>query len=196
MNEDSINNVTNTNGVGTKDENDICLSTDKELLEDFLNEIDTEDGLVKIESIEPEIRLDKFLWIIRQKENELKKCKAIADHSISMADNWYSKKESTITSAIEFLTRQMQNYLRQNNLKSLSLPNGKIGYRKQVDLIEISDDDVFLENAKPEFLIQIPEIFKPDLKSIKDYIKNTSDIPAGVNIKTREDKFYYKLADM
>jgi len=50
--------------------------------------------------------------------------------------------------------------------------------------------------GKPEFLIQIPEIFKPDLKSIKDYIKNTSDIPAGVNIKTREDKFYYKLADM
>ena len=196
MNEDSINNVTNTNGIAMKDENDICLSTDKELLEDFLNELDTGDGLVNIESIEPEIRLDKFLWIIRQKENELKKCKVIAEQSINMTENWYSKKENTINSAIEFLTRQMQNYLRQNNMKSLSLPNGNIGFRKQVDLIEISDDDVFLESAKPEFLIYIPEIYKPDLKSIKEFIKNTSEIPNGVIINSREDKFYYKLADM
>lgn len=196
MNEDSINNVTKSKVIATEDEKEICLLTDKELLEDFLNELDTGDGLASIEEIEPEIRLDKFLWVIRQKENELAKSKAIAEQSISMAESWYSKKENTITSAIEFLTRQMQNYLRQNKLKSLSLPNGYIGFRKQVDLIEISDDDLFLENAKPEFLIQIPEIYKPDMKSIKEYIKNTSEIPDGVEIKTREDKFYYKLADM
>ena len=112
------------------------IASDKELLEDFLNGLDlNDDSAVSIDEIEPEIKLDKYLWVIRQKESELNKCSILAEESMRRTQAWLDKKESAITSAIEFLSGQMRNYLKQNKLKSLSLPNGNIGFRKQSDVI-------------------------------------------------------------
>jgi len=195
MNKDSLTNNIQANGISPDEKPVVQIKSDKELLEDFLNELDTGDGLVSIESIEPEIRIDKFLWIIKQKEKELNKVKLIAEESITRAQSWLDKKENIITAGIEYLTGQMRNYLRLNNLKSLSLPNGNIGFRKQPDTIEIIDDTLFLEKARHEFLRHVPEKYEPNLKSIKDFIKETSEIPDGVDVKTKEDKFYYKLSE-
>ena len=194
MVENILNEPVSSNGISFEEKTGIAPMSDKELLEDFLNELDTGDGIVSITEIEPEIRIDKFLWIIRQKEKELDKCKAIAEEAINRSQNWLDKKENAICSAIEFLTAQMRNYLKQNKLKSLSLPNGNIGFRKQPDSLEITDETLLFANARPEFLRHTPEKFEADLKSIKDYIKKTSEIPDGVELKTKEDKFYYKLS--
>ncbi|HAY33955.1 MAG TPA: hypothetical protein DCY06_07430 [Bacteroidetes bacterium] len=197
MVENILNEPLSSNGISFEEKTGIAPMSDKELLEDFLNELDTGDGIVSIEELEPEIRIDKFLWIIRQKEKELNKCKAIHEQSINMTENWYSKKENTITLTIEFLTRQMQNYLRQNNMKSLSLPNGSIGFRKQVDLIEVTDEDLFLENANPSLLKHTVETYAPDIKAIKEYIKQSGgDLPKGINLKSQDSKFYYKLNEL
>lgn len=194
MEKDIIKKI-HSNGISKNDSAEVFIKSEKELLEDFLNELDTGDGLVSIEEIEPEIRIDKFLWVIRQKEIELNKCRAIAEESITRTQSWIDKKEISSNSAIEFLTGQMKNYLRQRELKSLSLPNGNIGFRKQPDTIEIIDETLFLEKAKPEFLRHIPEKFEADLKSIKDFIKETSEIPEGLDLKSKGDKFYYKLSE-
>jgi len=183
----------------TKPENPevMQIASDKELLEDFLNGLDLiDDKAVCIDEIEPEIKLDKYLWVIRQKEIELHKCKALADESINRSQNWFDKKENTINSAIEFLSGQMRNYLKQNKLKSLSLPNGNIGFRKQSDVVIIQSEEIFLANAKPELLRHTEESYEPDLKAIKDYIKKSGgDMPMGVDLKPQESKFYYKLSD-
>ena len=173
------------------------IASDKELLEDFLNGLDfNDDTSVCIDEIEPEIKLDKYLWVIRQKETELNKCSALAQESIRRTQAWLDKKESTINSAIEFLSGQMKNYLKQNKLKSLSLPNGNIGFRKQSDMVIIQNEEIFLENAKPELLRHVEESYEPDLKAIKDYIKKSGgDMPKGVDLKPQESKFYYKLLD-
>jgi cell division FtsZ-interacting protein ZapD len=115
--------------VKTEDKTKFEISSDKELLEEFINNMDLESSnITNIESVAPEIRLDKYLWVIRQKEIELGKCKALAEESINRTQSWLEKKEHTINSTIEFLTNQMRNYLSQNSLKKLSLPNGNIGY--------------------------------------------------------------------
>ena len=173
------------------------IASDKELLEDFLNGLELyDDTVVSIEDVEPEIKLDKYLWVIRQKEIELNKCKALADESINRTQNWFEKKENTISSAIEFLSGQMRNYLKQNKLKSLSLPNGNIGFRKQSDVVIIQSEEIFFANAKPELLRHTEESYEPDLKAIKDYIKKSGgDMPMGVDLKPQESKFYYKLSD-
>lgn len=175
----------------------VNIASEKELLEDFLNGIETEvNSLNNIEDLEPEMRLDKYLWVIRQKEIELRRSQALAEESINRTQNWFEKKANTISSAIEFLSGQMRNYLKQNQLKTLSLPNGKIGFRKQPDAIEITDETLFLTTAGSELLKYVPEKFEADLKSIKDHIKKTSEIPAGVELKAKEDKFYYKLSEL
>ena len=173
------------------------IASDKELLEDFLNGLDlNDDSAVSIDEIEPEIKLDKYLWVIRQKESELNKCSALAEESMRRTQAWLDKKENTINSAIEFLSGQMKNYLKQNKLKSLSLPNGNIGFRKQSDVIIIQNEEIFLENAKPELLRHVEESYEPDLKAIKDYIKKSGgDMPKGVDLKPQESKFYYKLSE-
>jgi len=173
------------------------VSSDKELLEEFLNSMDLESSnLTNIESLSPEIKLDKYLWVIRQKELELCKCKALAEESINRTQGWLEKKEHTINSTIEFLSAQMRNYLNQNSLNKLSLPNGSIGFRKQPDSIEITDEELFLTTAASELLKHLPEKFEADLKSIKEYIKTTSEIPAGVELKSKDPKFYYKLSEV
>ena len=173
------------------------IASDKELLEDFLNGLDLNDDTpLSIDEIEPEIKLDKYLWVIRQKEIELNKCSALAQESIRRTQAWLDKKESAITSAIEFLSGQMRNYLKQNKLKSLSLPNGNIGFRKQSDVLIIQNEEIFLANARPELLRHTEESYEPDLKAIKDYIKQSGgDLPKGVDLKLQEAKFYYKLSE-
>lgn len=200
MLEDILNeavSVTHTKKTNTENPEVIQIASDKELLEDFLNGLDlNDDTVVSIEDVEPEIKLDKYLWVIRQKEIELNKCSALAEESMRRTQAWLNKKENTITSAIEFLSGQMKNYLKQNKLKSLSLPNGNIGFRKQSDVVIIQNEEIFLENAKPELLRHIQESYEPDLKAIKDYIKKSGgDLPIGIDLKPQESKFYYKLSE-
>ena len=189
--------VTPSKRTITENPDVIHIASDKELLEDFLNELDlNDDKSVSIDEIEPEIKLDKYLWVIRQKESELNKCSALAEESIRRTQAWLNKKENTINSAIEFLSGQMRNYLKQNKLKSLSLPNGNIGFRKKSDVVIIQNEEIFLANAKPELLRHIQESYEPDLKAIKDYIKKSGgDLPIGIDLKPQESKFYYKLSD-
>ncbi len=181
--------------VKTEPKTKLEISSDKELLEEFINNMDLEsNNLIDIESVEPEIKLDKYLWIIRQKVTELNKCKAIAEESINRTQSWLDKKEQSINSTIEFLTNQMRNYLYQNSLNKLSLPNGNIGFRKQPDLLIVEDEKLFLENSKSELLRHIEESYEPDLKAIKEYIKQSGgDVPKGIELKAQDSKFYYKL---
>jgi hypothetical protein len=87
----------------------------------------------------------------------------------------------------------MQNYLVKNNLKSLQLPPGTIGMRKQQDKILIIDEELFYEKADSNLLRNIPESYEPDMKKIKEHIKTTAIIPAGIDIIPQDSKFYYKL---
>lgn len=174
------------------------VATDKELLEDFLNGLESEGSdLKEIQDLEPEMKLDKYLWVIREKEKELQRCKALAEESLLRTQSWFDKKSNTISSAIDFLTGQMRNYLKQNQLKTLSLPNGSIGFRKQPDVIIIQNEELFLENAQPQLLRHIEESYAPDIKAIKDYIKQSGgDLPKGIDLKPQESKFYYKLSEL
>ena len=194
---EAILNESDDTNSNTEDQSAIRIASDKELLEDFLNGLDLNDGdMASIDEIEPEIKLNKYLWVIKQKEIELDKCKALAEESISRTQNWFDKKENTINAAIEFLSNQMRNYLKQNKLNTISLPNGKIGFRKQPDIVEVTDEELFLTTAASELIRHLPEKFEADLKSIKEYIKSTSEIPDGVEIKSKDPKFYYKLNEV
>jgi hypothetical protein len=87
----------------------------------------------------------------------------------------------------------MKNYLIIQNQKSLSLPSGKIGFRSQQDKVEIVDKELFFNKASPDLLRRVPESFEPNLKMIKELIKKTGFIPNGIEVKSHEAKFYYKI---
>jgi hypothetical protein len=185
-----------TNGVaiGTAPKNITDIKSDAELFDDFMASLDLDtSNLTDLESIDGEIRLNKYLWVVKQKESELSRCRTIATDSIRGTSDWLNEKETQIQNAIDWLTSQMKNYLITKDVKSLSLPNGTIGMRKQPETIEVVDESVFISEALPDLLRHVPESYEPDLKAIKALIKETGEIPKGIEVKAQDPKFYYKL---
>ena len=167
----------------------------KEFLEKYLDEMftsDEEKEEIKEEQ-SPEVRFTRFLYKIKFIEQDIEKNKKIAEDTIKEITDWFDKRRNQLEKQIKFLSDQMQNYLIIQDLKSLSLPSGKIGFRNQVDKIEIINYDLFYNKALPELLRQVPESYEPDIPKIKMHIKNTGDIPEGLQLTPQDPKFYYKL---
>ena len=173
------------------------LSPYSETLEDIISSWNLDEPLNAegLDEASPEVKFDTYLWIIRQKEKELNKYRSISEESIKRTQLWLERKEKNFSTTIIFLSNQIKYYLKSNGIKTLSLPNGTIGLRKRPDTLEIINEELFYENAKVEFLRHTPESYEPDLKAIKDYIKQTSELPKGVILKSQEPKFYYKLTE-
>jgi hypothetical protein len=188
--------MTVTNGVALAPapKNITDIKSDAELFDDFLASLDLDtSNLTDTESIDGEIKLNKYLWVVKQKESELSRCRTIAKDSIRSTSDWLNEKETQIQNAIDWLTGQMKNYLITKDIKSLSLPNGTIGMRKQPEAIEVVDESSFISDASPDLLRHVPESYEPDLKAIKALIKETGEIPKGIELKAQNPKFYYKL---
>ena len=158
-----------------------------------IDDILSEDKEISFDDMNPEIQITKFLYAIRFREREMEKMKTNAENMISEINSWLEKKLESKQKQIEFMSNHMKNYLSQKNLKSLALPSGNIGFRKQPDKVEIVDPDTFFENATFDIIRVVPEKFEPDLAAIKAKIKENGEIPAGVDLITPDPKFYYKL---
>jgi len=191
---DDVRNVTEynpENGLSLlPNEDPDVMAQLKEIFDEMYEAIENAEELTD-ES--PEVRFSKFLYVIKMKEREITKVKATAEKLIQDIEAWTDKKISQHQGQIEFLSKQMENYLRQQQLKSLPLPSGTVGLRKQQPKILIIDEDKFYENADASILRRIPESFEPDLKAIKEKLKTTGEIPEGIEVTEQEAKFYYKL---
>ena len=73
-------------------------------------------------------------------------------------------------------------------IRTITFPNGSLKTRKQQPLIHISDEVLFLENA-PKECVRVTTKYAPDKKAISKMLKDTGELPEGVEIEDREDKF-------
>ena len=159
----------------------------------IIDDILEEDKEISLDDTNPTLQFTKFLYGIRHIESEMDQMKLNAGNMITEINSWLDKKLESKQKQIDFMCGLMKNYLSQQGIKSLPLPSGTIGFRKQPERIEIVDEDVFMEHATFDIIKVEPEKFLPDLKAIKAKIKDQGIIPAGVDIVTPEMKFFYKL---
>jgi hypothetical protein len=171
--------------------------SDKETLEEIINSMNLDEGFLtdNLKEASPEVQLDTYLYVIRKKEEELLKYQQIANETIARTEKWLEGREKNISSSISYLSNRLRYYLKSNNIKSLSLPNGVIGLRKLPKKLEIADEELFFRDANPDFLKHHPESYEPDLQAIKNFINTSNEIPKGVIVKSQEPKFYYKLSE-
>jgi len=189
-----LNNITEINpenglSILPAEDSDIMIQL-KEIFEEMYDEINKPEIDL---SASPEVIFSKYLWVIKMKEQEIKKVKVTSEKLIQDIEAWTDKKISQHQGQIDFLSKQMENYLRQNNQKSMGLPAGTIGLRKQQDKIQITDEDLFYQKADSVLLRCIPESYEPDMKKIKEHIKTTGEVPVGIEVTAQDKKFYYKL---
>jgi hypothetical protein len=192
-----ITEITESEGLKLLDKNESTIFTDEEKakLTELIDEIfpdDIEEGEF-VTSDDPQVLFTKFLYRIKYLEDELGQYKSTAEKLMQEIETWLQHKTTQKQSQIDFLSGRMEEYLRTREIKSMSLPAGLIGLRKQQDKIEIVSEVLFYEKADASLIRKIPETQEPDLKKIKEQIKRTGETPDGVDVTSQESKFYYKL---
>lgn len=165
----------------------------KETLRDIFSEMFEEiNKTEEVSEQTPEVMFAKYLYVIRMKEEEISKIKATAEALIQDIELWQKRKTDQHKGQIEFLSSRMEGYLRQQDKKSMPLPSGTIGLRKQPPKIEVVDAEQFFDNADDSLIRKIPESVAPDMRAIKERLKSEDKIP-GVEVTDQDSKFYYKL---
>jgi hypothetical protein len=155
------------------------------------------DELVK-EAEEKEQKLnrelaDLMLLEIRNLHEEIERVFDQAEKERTIIKNWAITKNSKLTSRIEWISKKLELFLKEENVKTLELAFGSLRFRKQPDRVEILDNELFLDNATSNMLSIIPETAKADLNKIKAFIKRSGRTPKGCEIIAGELKFSYSI---
>lgn len=159
----------------------------KNFLDELLEEVEHK------EKTEQLAYYDLALIEIKELTKQIEVIFTQADKEAEIIKSWALSKASKLQDRVTFIEQKLESYIRAEELKTVSLPNGTLKLRKNPDKVEITDMDVFLSKANKDMLTIIPEQLKPDLNKIKTYIKMKGEIPAGVNIIAGEETFSIKL---
>ena len=135
---------------------------------------------------------DLMLIEITQLEKQIQTNFEQAAREREIIKNWALSRNSSLASRIEFLSMKLESFIKETGEKTINLPNGILKNHKKPDRIEVDDLELFLKNARPEWLTVIPEQVKPNLVAIKNHIK-TRPVPKGVKVIEGEVEFSYKL---
>ena len=138
-------------------------------------------------------QLDLILIEIRKLEEQVEKNFDTAAQEREIIKNWALERNAMLQSRVEWLSKKLENYLREEKIKTLDLPNGIIRIRKQQDRVQIMDEEKFLHNATSDLLEIIPETAKASLLKIKAFIKRSGRIPQGVEVIPHSEKFSYTI---
>ena len=144
------------------------------------------------EELQTEASYDLMLLAIRNFQSQIDQNFQEAEKECTMIRNFVLNKNSQIQERIKWLERKLEAYIREREEKTISLCNGTLKVHKKPDRIEVEDLELFLKNARPEWLTVIPEQVKPNLLAIKNHIK-TRPTPKGVKIIEGQEEFSYKL---
>lgn len=137
--------------------------------------------------------IDLLLIEIRKLEEEIEKNFDTAAEEKEIIKNWALERNSMFNSRIEWLSKRLERFLKEENLKTLDLPNGIIRIRKLGEKVMIVDEEKFFKKATSALLNIIPESAKPDLLKIKAWIKRTGKVPEGIAVAPQENKFSYTI---
>lgn len=142
---------------------------------------------------------------IRQQMEEIQATakKELEDHAAKVKE-WEARQMLSLEYSEQYFASRLESYARQHidpngKKKSLSLINGSIGFRKQPDSYDYTDEKALLAKLKekyPDLVENKPTIKKAELKktaTVKDgalYI-NGELIP-GVTVTSKPDNFEVK----
>jgi hypothetical protein len=136
---------------------------------------------------------DLMLLEIRNLQEEIERVFEQAERERTIIKNWAITKNSKLTNRIEWISKKLELFLKEEDVKTLELAFGTIRFRKQPDRIEIVDDELFLNNATSNMLTIVPESAKADLSKIKAFIKRSGRIPQGCEMIPGSIKFSYNI---
>ncbi len=159
---------------------------EKTFLDELLEEAE------KNEEIKTEAFFDLVLLEIQQLKQKIEFNFSEAEKEIEIINQWALRKNSLLDGKIKLLEFKLASFIKEKNVKSISLPHGTLKMHKKQDRIEITDLELFLKHASKDILDVVPEQTKPSIAKIKQYIKSRG-IPKGVTLIIGVPSFSYSL---
>ena len=130
---------------------------------------------------------------IRDLQDQVEQNFEQAERERTIIKNWAITSNDKLVNRINFLEKRLEAWLKEEDKKTVDLPNGVIRFRKQPDRIEIIDEEIFFNNATSNMLSIVPETAKADLNKIKNFIKRSGRTPKGCEVIQGEVKFSYSI---
>lgn len=159
--------------------------------------------------IEDEVQVNWALRKIKQLQDEKEKNVSLANAEIEKIEEWLNSMNDQVQQSIDYFQSLLAEYAlkqRKNDpeFKSLKLPNGRIGFRKQQPKWEY-DNTKLVESLKASErtdLIRIKE--EPDKSAIKKAFQvvddkvvdtETGQVIEGITVEQREDAFRVEVSE-
>ena len=137
---------------------------------------------------------DLILLEIKSLQSKINHVTDTVKKEIQILEDWALNKSVKYQDRIEFLEKKLNQFILEQDQKTIDLANGTIRLRKGREKIEIFSMEKFLSNKYSPELIRIKEDVKPDMQKIKDFINRSGKVPNGVKIiPGNENEFSYKI---
>ena len=159
----------------------------KNFLDELLEEVEQK------EEQQTEVFIDLLLLQIRGLQEKIAGNFANADKEIEIIKSWALTKNSLLQERITRIEKQLEQFIRRAEKKTIDLPNGTLKVRKSQDRAEVEELELFLSRAGAELVSIIPEQIKPNIKGIKNFIKMTTKVPEGVRVVEGKEEFSYVI---
>ena len=135
-------------------------------------------------------------WALRKMSKvqaKIAETNAAAEAEIKLTQAWRDKENGKLELEIDFFTYLLDTYFRRcqvedPKLKTLKLPHGSLKMRAQQPEFTYDDEPLlaWAKESLPTAVVVKESVAK---QPVKDWIKETGEVPAGVTISNRPDKF-------
>jgi len=161
-------------------------------IEELLQEAEIRDKEYKEEM--DKLKADQMLAVIEKLDEQMKDVIGLAEEEIKLIEEYRKDELDKLEKKRSWLCRQLEQYIRSTGEKTITLPHGQIKLRQSRQKVQVIDMDLFLKvGGRLNLLRRIPESIEPDLQAIHQHIKQTGEIPNGVDVIPGETKFSYLL---
>lgn len=134
-------------------------------------------------AIEGEERASRFVRAVGYWKREQARRKGILALEQERLKHWATAPERRMA----WLAEQLSLFLKRTGATKASFPDGNLSYRKQPEAVEIEDEEAFCAANRGTPLVRVK--LEPDRVAIKDWIKETGELPEGVRLVRADDKF-------
>lgn len=167
------------------------------------------DGAVEEFTIDDQSKADWALRKLRELKQEKERNEEFAKQEKERIDEWLERENGKIDQSIQYFEGQLAAYLdrlRQDNpkLKSVSLPNGRIGFRRRPAKWTYNDEvllDGLKENGREDLIKRKETVDKQSLKKSVKVVDGravdpeTGWIVEGIEIEDQGEVFWWGVSE-
>src|SRR5690625_2507636 len=174
-------------------------------LQDFLDEQErvNEKGFI----VDNEQKANWALRKIKELQQEIEDNTRLAEKEIDKIERWKTKQNEQLADSVLYFESLLNDYAARKraedpNFKSMSLPNGRIGYRKQQPRWNYDDETLlkYLERTELDELIRVSKApnkaeIRKQFEVVGDKVINTEtgEVVEGIDIVHRDEVFNVRV---